>query len=176
MKWKLIVAVMLAAVCGALVVQPAPAADRPTMYEALTQMKDHTVLYVAVTEAKEDAALKEDGNLTLFAPTDAAFKKLGATAVKQLATDKAAVRRLVRAHLMNDRYLTKKPPEYKGKELRTLTEFDGKELPTLAGNSLKVEKTGDVFRVGGAKIEEADRVCSNGVIHIIDTVLPVPKE
>jgi uncharacterized surface protein with fasciclin (FAS1) repeats len=175
MKTKLVLAAVFAAACMA-VMPSAPAADRPTMYEALTQMKDHTVLYVAVTEAQEDAALKEDGNLTLYAPTDAAFKKLGAAAVKQLATDKAAVRRLVRAHLMDDRYVTKKPADYKGKELRALTEHDGKELRTLAGSSLKVEKMGDVFRVGAAKIEEADRLCSNGVIHIIDTVLPVPKE
>ncbi len=51
-----------------------------------------------------------------------------------------------------------------------------KEVRTLQGGALKVEDTKDGLRVGGVKIVTANVLCSNGVIHVVDAVLPLVKE
>ena len=160
MKYKLASALALAVLCGSIL-PPAPASDTESIYGRLVQMKEHSVLSVAAAEAKAAASLKADGPYTLFAPNDAAFGKLGDDAIKAIATDKKAALKLVGSHLVEGRYTTKE-----------LADYDGKELRTLQGGSLKVEKVGDGFRVGGAKVVEADLRCSNGVIHIVDAVFP----
>lgn len=163
MKTRLFAAVALAALCGALAPSVAPASDTDSIYGRLTGMRDHAVFHVAVVEAKARPALQADGFYTLFAPSDAAFRKLDDAAIRAIATDKKAVLKLVGGHLVEGNFTTKELAEYEGKELRT-----------LSGRALKVEKMGDAFRVGGAKVVEADLRCSNGVIHIVDTVL-MPK-
>ncbi len=128
-------------------------------------MKDHTILFVAVTEAKDGATLKGQGPYTLFAPTDAAFKKLDDATIKKLATDKDIVKTLLRAHLAVGNLTAT--------DLKKLT---GKQVRTLQGNALKLEDTKDGLRVGEAKVTGGSIACSNGVIHIIDAVLPIVKE
>lgn len=169
MKAKVFVAVALGALMGSFVPVPAPAADTPTIYDALSRRDDTAVLFVAVEEAQEAAALKSQAKqLTVFAPSDAAFQALGPAAFKNLMTDKDAVQKMLRTHIIETPHpLT----------IKNLAELDGKETPrTLQGTALKVEKTPDGFRVGGAKIVVADIPCGNGVIHVIDAVLPVAKE
>ena len=162
MKARLFTGVALVAILCS--VPEAPASDAPSIYETLTLMKEHSVLSVAVTEAKEAAALKAQGPFTLFAPTDAAFKKLDAAAVKALATDREAVRRLLRAHLVTGKLTA-----------GDLKKLAGKEVRTLQGGALKVEDAKDGLRVGGAKVTVTDVQCGNGVIHVIDAVLPTAK-
>jgi uncharacterized surface protein with fasciclin (FAS1) repeats len=164
MKTKLLAGVAFAALLGAVLPAPAPAVTSLSIYDTLALMKDHSVMFVAVTEAKEVGTLKGDGSFTLLAPTDAAFKKLDDATIKKIANEKETVRKLVRAHLIEDKLTAKK-----------LDDLDGKEMPTRHGGSLRVEKLKDGFRVGGVKLV-ADRVCSNGVIQVIDTVLPVAME
>jgi uncharacterized surface protein with fasciclin (FAS1) repeats len=163
MKVRILSAVVLAVLVGAAVPHDAPAADTASIYDTLALMKDHSILSVAVTEAKEAPTLRGPGPYCLFAPTDAAFKKLDDATIKKLATDKETVKQLLQAHLV------------KGK----LTAVDlkthaGKDLSTLQGGALKVEDTKDGLRVGGAKVV-TDVRCSNGVIHVIDAVLPGAK-
>lgn len=164
MKAMTVVVISLAALVGVSLPGRAPASEPLSIYDNLAQMKDHSVLFVAVTEAKEATTLRASGTFTLFAPTDAAFKHLDDATIKNIATDREMVRRLLRAHLVEGKYATKE-----------LGELDRKELRTLAGTGLKVEGLKDDVRVGGAKLVTRDVLCSNGVIHVIDTVLPVPK-
>jgi uncharacterized surface protein with fasciclin (FAS1) repeats len=166
MKGRLFATAALATLIGFALPGRSPAVDTSSIYDTLRLMDNHTILYVAVTEAKEVAALKgEDQKLTLFAPTDEAFKKLDDDTIKKIATDKEAVRRLLRAHLMMGKLPTDK-----------LKELDGKEMRTLQGNALRVTNGKDGLRVGGAKLAMSEVQCSNGVIHVIDMVLPIPKE
>jgi hypothetical protein len=174
---------LITSVLAAVVCAPAPASDSSSIYDTLASMKDHTILSVAIKEAGEVGMLNgtgggscesecsgeppkiEQAKYTLFAPPDSAFKKLDDATIKQLATDRAAVKRLVRAHLVVGK-LT----------VEDLKKLDGKEIRTLQGGALKVENPKDGLRVGGAKIATANVQCSNGVIHVIDAVLPVAKE
>jgi uncharacterized surface protein with fasciclin (FAS1) repeats len=149
-----------AALFAALAGLPSPAADVSCIYDTVASSRDHTILSVAATEAGQAAALRTAGPLTLFAPTDAAFKKLDDAAVKRIATDPAAVKKLFEAHLAAGK-LTEA-------ELKKLA---GKEVKTLGGRSLKVEDGKEGLRVGGAKVL-ASYPCSNGVIHVLDAVLP----
>ena len=50
----------------------------------------------------------------------------------------------------------------------------GQSFTSVAGNPLEVVANGDVITINGATITEYDIVASNGVIHVIDTVLAVP--
>lgn len=165
MKWTLFATFLLAIFIGLLQPPPAPAADSLSIYDTLMMRSDTSILWVAVTEAKETATLKGDAKYTLFAPTDAAFKKLDDATIKKIASDKATVKRLLQAHLVMGEYTT-----------TNLRKQDVKKLRTLLGTTLKVEDTKDGWRIGGAKLAVADIGCANGVIHLIDVVLPTGKE
>jgi uncharacterized surface protein with fasciclin (FAS1) repeats len=183
MKAKLVAAAVVAAAVG-VAPGPAPASDVASIFDTLATMKELTILYVGIKEAGEATTLSgksdrgddprpagaapkkaEPELYTLFAPSDAAFKKLDDATIKTLATDKAAVKRFIRAHLVSGKRIAD--------ELKAL---NGKEIRPLQGGALKVEEVPDGLRIGGARIVTANIQCSNGVIHVIDTVLPVPKE
>ena len=162
MKGRLFAGFTLAALIGGALA--APAADVASIYDTLALMNQHSVLYVAVSEAKEVAVLKGEGPYTLFAPTDAAFGELDAATVRAIATNKKTVKRLLNAHLVKGRLTT-----------ADLKKLDGQEVKTLQGGSLKVEVTKDGVRVGGVKVVATDIRSSNGVIHVVEKVLPVAK-
>ena len=165
MRVNLFTGVALAALAGVFVSGHAPASDTTSIYETLATMKEHTILYVGVKEAGEITTLKGAAQFTLFAPTDAAFKKLDDATIKKIATDKAAVKKLLHAHLVMGKLTAE-----------DLSKLDGKEIRTLQGNAVKIEVTKDGIRVGGAKVATANIQCSNGVIHVVEVVLPVAKE
>lgn len=162
MKLRLLAAVALAALVGLALPGPAPAADQLSIYNTLASRKEHSILLVAVSEANAEKMLKDEGPYTLFAPTDAAFKALGDAAIKKIVGNKDSANQLLRAHLIAGKYLEAKLKAPVG------------QFPTLQGTTLKVlEKDG--LRVGGAKLVATDIECNNGVIHVIDAVLPVGK-
>ncbi len=164
MKVKLFATVALAALIGLALPGSTPAADTSSIYDNLLLMKEHSVLLVAVTEVKEEKTLKTEGPYTLFAPTDAAFKKLDSATIKKIATDKETVKQLLRAHLAKGTL-----------PVSELKKLDPAEVRTLQGTTLKVQDGKDGLRVGEAKLITKDIVCKNGIIHVIDVVLPVAK-
>ena len=136
------------------------AADQKTIGETIAASKDHTILVVALTEAGLVESLEGKGPLTLFAPTDAAFKKLGEEKIKELVKDRALLKKIVQAHAVTGKALSAKD----------LVALDGKEV-----NGFNVVANKQGMTVGGAKITSADVKCSNGVIHVINTVLVPAK-
>lgn len=164
MRAKVTTLLVLGALVGALVPGRAPAADAPTIYDALAEMKDHRILVTAIREAGEVATLKGKGEYTVFAPTDAALRAVKGDLLKQIATNKAAVKALVNAHLLKGARTTD-----------GLLTADRKDRTTLHGTELNVEGVNGVIRVGGAKIVVSNVRCANGVIHVIDAVLPLEK-
>lgn len=154
-----------ALVLSLVVFAGARASDSVTLLQFLSASKEHTVFALAATEGKERAALSGNTEHTLFAPSDAAFKALPPAEVKALATDKAALTRLIRAHLVAGKYT-----------VADLKKRHGQELKTLAGTSLKVDASGDAVTVGGAKLVGTESRCANGLVHVTSAVLPLPKE
>lgn len=109
--------------------------------------------------------LKGKGPFTVFAPTDAAFAKLPAGTVETLLKpeNKAKLVSLLTYHVVPG---TTKSAALAGK---TTT------VATVGGAKLTIDGTNGVT-VGGATVTKADIPASNGVIHVIDTVLTPPAQ
>ena len=120
-------------------------------------------LVAAVTAAGLVDTLKGAGPFTVFAPSDDAFAKLPAGTVEELVKpeSKAKLTAILMLHVMAGKVMA--------------ADVTGKTLtPASAGGELlHVDGTHGVT-VNGAKVTTADIACTNGVIHVIDTVL-LPK-
>lgn len=119
-------------------------------------------LVAAVTAADLAGALKETGPFTVFAPSDDAFSKLPAGTVESLVEpgNKAKLTAILTYHVVAGSVMAK--------DLS-----DGATPATLNGETLHIDLK-DGAKVNDAKVITADIACSNGVIHVIDTVL-LPK-
>src|SRR5450631_2110359 len=127
--------------------------------------KDHTTLVAAVKAAGLVDTLSGPGPFTVFAPTNAAFAKLPAGTVDTLVKpeNKATLTKILTYHVVAGKL-----------EASDLT--DGKKLKTVQGEELTVKRSGDTVMIidskGGSSIVTIPNVNqSNGVIHVVDTVL-----
>jgi uncharacterized surface protein with fasciclin (FAS1) repeats len=127
--------------------------------------KDHTTLVAAVKAAGLVDTLEGKGPFTVFAPTNAAFGKLPAGTVDTLVKpeNKATLTKILTYHVVPGRL-----------EASDLT--DGKKLKTAEGEVLTVKRSGDTVMIvdakGGSSTVTIPNVNqSNGVIHVVDTVL-----
>jgi uncharacterized surface protein with fasciclin (FAS1) repeats len=127
--------------------------------------RDHTTLVAAVKAAGLVDTLEGKGPFTVFAPTNAAFGKLPAGTVDTLVKpeNKAALTKILTYHVV--------PGKLEARDLS-----DGKKLKTVEGEELTVKKAdGKVMIVdakgGMASVTISNVNQSNGVIHVIDTVL-----
>ena len=127
--------------------------------------KDHTTLVAAVKAAGLVQTLEGKGPFTVFAPTNAAFGKLPAGTVDTLVKpeNKAALTKILTYHVVAGKL-----------EASDLT--DGKMLKTVEGEELTVKREGGHVMIvdakgGSSKVTISNVNQSNGVIHVIDTVL-----
>ncbi len=124
---------------------------------------DFTTLVAAVQAAGLEDALRADGAKTVFAPTDAAFAALPKGTVEDLLKpeNKEKLVAILTYHVVDGKTKSK---QLAGKTLA---------VKTLNGAELSVDGTKGVT-VGGANVVKADIYASNGVIHVIDSVLLPP--
>jgi len=116
-------------------------------------------LVTAVKAAGLVDTLKGAGPFTVFAPTDAAFAKLPAGTLDAVLADKAKLTAILTYHVVAGQVMAK-----------DVVGMNGKSAKTVQGGELKIDTTHGV-KIGGATVTQADIACSNGVIHVIDTVL-----
>ena len=114
-------------------------------------------LVAAVKAAGLVDTLKGDGPFTVFAPNDAAFAKLPAGTVESLLENPEQLAAILTYHVVA------------GKKVAADV-VAANALSTVQGQSLSVDTT-DGVSIGGAKVLATDVMTSNGVIHVIDTVL-----
>jgi uncharacterized surface protein with fasciclin (FAS1) repeats len=109
-------------------------------------------------------ALTGEGPFTVFAPTDEAFAKLPAGTVESLLKpeNKEKLKSILLYHVV--------PGNVTAKQVMKL---NGRTVKTLEGGSIKVN-TMHGITVDDARVTKTDKQASNGVIHVIDTVL-MPK-
>lgn len=120
-------------------------------------------LVAAVKAADLVETLKGDGPFTVFAPTDAAFKKLPAGTLESLLKEenKGKLAGILTYHVVSGKVMA--------------ADVGGlKSAKTVQGGEVAIKVEGDKVMVGGAAVTATDIVCSNGVIHVIDTVM-LPK-
>jgi uncharacterized surface protein with fasciclin (FAS1) repeats len=103
--------------------------------------------------------LKGPGPFTVFAPTDAAFAKIPKADLDALIKDKAKLTAVLTYHVVPGKVMAK--------------DVKAGSVKTVQGGMLALGTTGGVT-VNNAKVVQADVVASNGVIHVIDTVV-LPK-
>ena len=116
-----------------------------------------TTLLKAVHVAGLTATLKGDGPFTVFAPTDEAFAKLPAGALDALLKDREALRNVLLYHVA--------PGALDAAAVSGMT-----TIPTAGGGMLRVDATSGV-RINDAQVVLPNVEASNGIIHVIDTVL-----
>lgn len=122
-------------------------------------------LTAALDAAGKTKMLQEDGPYTVFAPNDDAFAKLPKGTVEDLLKpeNKEKLGKLLAYHVLEGKVMA---ADVKTMMAKTA---NGAEL------DIKVKKSGSVM-VNDAKVIKADVPASNGVIHVIDTVLMPPSK
>lgn len=120
-------------------------------------------LVAAVTAAGLVDTLKGAGPFTVFAPSDDAFAKLPAGTVDDLVKpeSKAKLTQILTLHVLPGKVMA---ADVAGQKMSPVS---------VEGEALNVDGT-DGVTVNGAKVTSADIECTNGVIHVIDTVI-MPK-
>jgi uncharacterized surface protein with fasciclin (FAS1) repeats len=143
----------------------APMYRTKNIVENAVNSKDHTTLVAAVKAAGLVDTLSSKGPFTVFAPTNAAFGKLPAGTVETLVKpeSKATLTKILTYHVV--------PGKLAAADLT-----DGKKLTTVEGETLTVKLDGKKVWIVDAKggtsaVTIADVNQSNGVIHVVDTVL-----
>ncbi|WP_375204914.1 fasciclin domain-containing protein [Hyphococcus sp.] len=121
---------------------------------------DFTTLAAALEAAGLVETLKGEGPFTVFAPTDAAFEKLPAGAVENLLKpeNKDQLIAVLTYHVLPGKVMS---ADIAGKTL---------EPVTVQGSTISIDAT-DGVTVDNATVTKADIKASNGVIHVIDTVV-----
>ncbi|MEE1673901.1 fasciclin domain-containing protein [Agarivorans aestuarii] len=122
-----------------------------------------TTLVAAVKAAGLVDTLKGDGPFTVFAPTDEAFAKLPEGTVEMLLMpeNKDKLVAVLTYHVVSGKVMA-----------ADVVKIDSAK--TVQGGMLAVSTSGDTVMINNAKVVAADVKASNGVIHVVDTVL-LPK-
>ncbi len=157
----------LAAVAVTVLSLPIARADEPKdIVDTAVGAGSFKTLVAAVKAAELVETLKGKGPFTVFAPTDKAFDKVGKEKIEDLLKDKKALAGILTYHVISGKVMAK-----------DAIELDGKSAKTVNGKEVKITvKDGKVYLNGKAVVIKADIETSNGVIHVIDTVLLPPSE
>ena len=135
-----------------------------TIVQTALDNGNFTLLAAALQKAELVDTLEGAGPFTVFAPTDDAFNAIGINTADDLP-DKAALTPLLTYHV------------YDGSVLAAAAiDLDGQNVTMLSGDSMSIDVVGGnvILNQGGgreATVTSTDVLCSNGVIHVIDTVL-----
>lgn len=132
--------------------------------ETADQAGQFKTLLAAIKAAGLESTLKGSGPFTVFAPTDAAFAKLPAGTVDSLLKpeNKEKLKAVLTYHVVAG-----KVPSTEAVKLKSAKTVNGKEL--------MLDASSGKLKVGGANVVQADVAASNGVIHVVDTVI-LPSE
>ena len=137
--------------------------DTMTIDRVLRTDDRFSTLVAALDSSGLDSTLAADGPYTLFAPPNTAFARLPEGTIDVLMTERIGRLRTVLSHHVVDGRV----------DADTLSATSG--LQMLSGDSLRVRRD-SVLSVGSARVLDDGIVTANGVIHVIDRVLPPPAQ
>lgn len=118
------------------------------------------IVIIVLENTDLDTLFKDDGHYTVFAPTDEAFEKLDPATREKLLGGKGCAGSILRHHIV-------------GNTICSSAIIGNATTHNLAGEVLEMERKDDNKLVieGNANIEKADIMATNGVIHLIDTIM-----
>jgi len=145
-----------------MVVTPAPPTPTQNIVQLAQATPDLSTLVTALTAGGLTGTLSGKGPFTVFAPTNEAFAKIETKALNALLKNKAELDKVLEYHVL--------AANLHMRELMAV-----KIAKTLEGENVDVTDPGGVIKVNNAKVLTADVAASNGIVHIIDTVLMPPS-
>ena len=153
------------ALVGMLAAAPARAQQTKDIVDTAVGAGSFTTLAKALTAADLVATLKGPGPFTVFAPTDEAFAKLPAGTVDTLLKpeNRDKLRRILTYHVVAGKVLAADVVKVSSAK-------------AVSGDTLRIAVSGGTVMVDAARVVKADIAASNGVIHVVDTVLLPPGE
>ena len=153
----------LAVASLALALTAAVGAQSKDIVQTAVDAGEFKTLAAALQAAGLVDTLKGPGPFTVFAPTDAAFAKLPKGTVEELLKpeNKAKLTALLTYHVVPGKVMAADAMKVK-------------EAKTVQGGSLTISSMGNTVMVDNAHVTKADIAASNGVIHVIDSVV-MPK-
>lgn len=128
-----------------------------SIIEVALENPQFETLVTAIKAADLVETLSGPGPFTVFAPTNDAFAKIPAETLQAVLEDTAKLTSILTYHVVSGKVMSE--------DVVSLT-----EAKTVQGGTLKIDASNGVM-INDAKVITADIECSNGVIHVIDTVL-----
>jgi uncharacterized surface protein with fasciclin (FAS1) repeats len=129
-----------------------------TIVDVASENGNFKTLVAAVQAAGLAETLSGEGPFTVFAPTDAAFAKLPPGTVESLLQDKEKLTQILTYHVV--------PGKVMASEVVTLP-----SAKTVQGGMVTIKAENGMVMVNDATVTQTDIEASNGVIHVIDTVI-----
>jgi len=157
----IVVAALAAAPLGSTAGGSTPASG--DLVATATAAGKFTTLTMLLKRAGLVSALKQPGPYTVFAPTDAAFKKVPKKTLKALLANKAKLKAVLLYHVVSGK----------------VTAADVVKLhsaKTLNGKKVRIHVANSTVFVNNAKVVKADVMATNGVIHVVNRVLIPPAK
>ena len=163
MKFASLPAVAL--VLGLSLVAGSVRAEEKTIVGTAVSAEDFSTLVAALKAGGLVETLEGKGPFTVFAPTNAAFKKLPAGTLESLLdpANKAKLVAILTYHVV--------PGKVLAADVVKLS-----EAKTVQGKTVAVKVADGSVSINKSKVVKTDILCKNGVIHVIDTVLLPPSE
>jgi uncharacterized surface protein with fasciclin (FAS1) repeats len=134
------------------------AAAKPNLVETAVAAGNYTTLVSLVKQAGLAETLSGKGPYTVFAPTDAAFKKVPKTTLTALGKDKAKLKAVLLYHVASGRLAANRVVKRSS-------------VKTLNGKHVRIRVRGRNVFVNRSKVVTADVRTSNGIIHAVNRVL-----
>jgi uncharacterized surface protein with fasciclin (FAS1) repeats len=136
--------------------------EEMNIVETATQAGSFTTLVLALEEANLTETLSGEGPFTVFAPTDEAFEALPEGTLDELLQDEEALTAVLTYHVVSG--------EYTASDIA-----DMESLTTVQGEDINVTTEDGNVMVNDANVTTADIEASNGIIHVIDSVMLPPS-
>jgi uncharacterized surface protein with fasciclin (FAS1) repeats len=161
-KYILATTTAVTAMFAAPLVAAEAKAPEKSVVEIAVSNDSFSTLVAAVKAADLVETLSGDGPFTIFAPTNEAFEKLPDGTVETLLKpeNKEKLQAILTLHVV--------PGKVMAADVKT------GPVKTVNGESIEIDVSESGVTVGGAKVTKTDIVGTNGVIHVIDTVI-LPK-
>ena len=153
----LVVAAAAAALAGCAS-QPMPV----SVADTIATTPQLSTLSGLVMKAGLTDTLKSSGPFTVFAPTNEAFAKVPAKTMEALAADPAKLKAVLTYHVVPGKVMA--------------AEVKNGNVKTVNGANLALSKAGEFVTVEDGMVQQADVMATNGVVHILDSVLIPPAQ
>ncbi len=156
---RVLMAAVLAAAMAGCATKPTPM----NLAETLDNTPTLSTLNGLVKQADLGDTLKTAGPFTVFAPSNDAFKAVPAKTMDDLAQHPEKLKAMLTFHVIPGKMMA--------------ADVKNSDVKTVNGAHAAVSKAGDFVTIESAAVPQADIVATNGVVHIVDTVLfpPVKK-